>query len=104
MPDPAEQLQRIYLAGFEVDSPERFPGAVSVMKGNCMALLQAPASGLQLIGEPGWRFGTRLGVLIARDGKQFFQNKLDLIEATAERLAELRAFRRELENLLAPTA
>jgi hypothetical protein len=104
MPDPSEQLQKIYLAGFEVDSPERFPGAVSVMKENCMALLRVTPAGLQLIGEPGWRIGTALGVLVGRDGKQFFQNKLQLIEATAERLAELRAFRQELENLLAPTA
>jgi hypothetical protein len=48
--------------------------------------------------------GDALGVLVEKDGKNFFQNKLNVVEATPERLAELDAFRRELENLLAPTA
>jgi hypothetical protein len=89
MPDPAEQLQKIYLAGFELQSFERFPAAVGVVKGNCMIL----------------RLGDDvLGVLVEKDGKRLFQNKLNLLEATPERLAELDAFRQEVENLLAPTA
>ncbi len=104
MPDPAEQLQKIYLAGFELQSLERFPTSVGVVKGNCMVLLQATPMGLQMIGQPGWRLGDVLGVLVEKEGKRFFQNKLSVVEATPERLAELDAFRRELENLLAPTA
>jgi hypothetical protein len=104
MPDPAEQLQKIYLAGFELQSLERFPAAVGVVKGNCIILLQATPSGLQPIGQAGWRFGDALGVLVEKEGKRFFQNKLKLVEATPERLAELDAFKQELENLLAPTA
>ena len=104
MADPAEQLQRIYVAGFEVESPERFPGAVRVAKGNCTALLRAKPGGLELIGEPGWRIGTAHGVLVEKDGKQFFQHKLEFVEATGERLAELRAFGDELGNLLTATS
>jgi hypothetical protein len=104
MPDPAEQLQKIYLAGFELQSFERFPAAVGVVKGNCIVLLQATAAGLQTIGQPGWRLGDVLGVLVEKDGKRFFQNKLNVVEATPERLAELEAFRQEVENLLAPSA
>ena len=106
MPDPAEQLQKIYLAGFELQSLERFPAAVGVVKGNCIVLLHATPTGLQAIGQPGWRLGEGglLGVLVEKDGKRFFQNKLNVVEATPERLAELAAFRREVENLLAPTA
>ena len=104
MPDPAEQLQKIYLAGFELQSLERFPKAVGVVKGNCMVLLQATPTGLQTIGQPGWRLGDAFGVLVEKEGKRFFQNKLSVVEATAERLAELDAFRQEVENLLAPTA
>ncbi len=103
MPDPAKQLQNIYLAGFEVESPEQFPGTVAVVKGNCMALLQATPAGLQMIGAPGWRLGAVLGVLVERGGKRFFQNKLQLVEATAERLAEWHAFGEELQNLLSPS-
>ncbi|MGD0974221.1 MAG: hypothetical protein ABR866_09040 [Candidatus Korobacteraceae bacterium] len=104
MPDPAEQLQKIYLAGFELQSLERFPTAVGVVKGNCMVLLQATPTGLQPIGQPGWRLGDVLGVLVEKEGKRVFQNKLNVVEATPERLAELDTFRQELENLLAPTA
>ena len=105
MPDPAEQLQKIYLAGFELQSFERFPSSVGVVKGNCMVLLQATPAGLQPIGQAGWRLGDDvLGVLVEKDGKRFFQNKLYLLEATPERLAELDAFRQEVENLLAPSA
>jgi hypothetical protein len=104
MPDPAEQLQKIYLAGFELQSLERFPTAVGVVKGNCMVLLQATPTGLQPIGQAGWRLGDVLGVLVEKEGKRVFQNKLNVVEATPERLAELDAFRQELENLLAPTA
>jgi hypothetical protein len=106
MPDPAEQLQKIYLAGFELQSFEQFPTAVAAVKGNCMVLLQATPAGLQSIGQPGWRMGSgdRLGVLVEKEGKRFFQNKLNIVEATPERLAEVDAFRQEVENLLAPRA
>jgi hypothetical protein len=104
MPDPAEQLQKIYLAGFELQSLERFPTAVGVVKGNCMVLLQATPTGLQPVGQAGWRLGDVLGVLVENEGKRVFQNKLNVVEATPERLAELDTFRQELENLLAPTA
>jgi hypothetical protein len=104
MPDPAEQLQKIYLAGFELQSLERFPTAVGVVKGNCMVLLQATPTGLQPVGQAGWRLGDVLGVLVEKEGKRVFQNKLNVVEATPERLAELDTFRQELENLLAPTA
>ncbi len=70
-----------------------------------MVLLQATPAGLQPIGRAGWRLGDDvLGVLVEKDGKRFFQNKLILLEATPERLAELDSFRQEVENLLAPTA
>jgi hypothetical protein len=104
MPDSAEQLQKIYLAGFEIQSLERFPAAVGVLKGNCMALLQATPAGLQLIGEPGWRIGETIGVLVEKADNRVFQNKANMVEATPERLAELDAFRQELLNLLTPRA
>ena len=39
MPDPAEQLQRLYLAGFELQTFDRFPKCVGVVRDNCIALL-----------------------------------------------------------------
>ena len=104
MPDPAEQLQRIYQAGFEVQQLERYPRAVGVVRGNCIALLESAPGGLRLVATPGWRMGDVIGVLVERDGRQVFQNKSNLVEATPERLSELARFRRELEQLLTPVA
>ena len=86
MPDPAKQLEAIYLAGFEIETFERFPNSLGLRKGNCIALVKAAADGLKVVGQPGWRMGELLG------------------DATPERLLELEGFRRELEDLLSPRA
>lgn len=104
MPDPAEQLQRIYLAGFGLRTFERFPRAVGVVRDGCIALLQSTPTGMQMIGTPGWRMGEALGVLVEKGGRQVFQAKSEIVEATPERLEALRRFRGELAELLTPTA
>jgi hypothetical protein len=104
MPDPAEQLQRIYLAGFEIQIFERYPNAVGVLKDGCIALLRSTPSGLEMIGAPGWRMGEVLGVLVEKDGKQVFQAKSELVEATPQRLEALRTFKEDLDQLLTATA
>jgi hypothetical protein len=101
--DSAHQLQQIYLAGFEIETRERFPNAVVVIKGNCAALLQATPNGLTMIGTPGWRMGELMGVLTEVGGRKVFQSKSEIVEATAERLAELQAFREELQRHLTVT-
>ncbi len=102
--DPSEQLQKIYLAGFELQTFDRFPKAIGVMKGNCIALLTATPMGLTMIGAPGWKMGEVLGVLTEVQGRRVFQAKSEIVEATPERLQELEHFREELNQLLAPTA
>ena len=100
MPDPAEQLQRIYLAGFQLETFERFPRAIGVVRDNVIALLEATPEGLRMIGTPGWRMGEAMGVLIEMGGRQVFQHKSEVIEATPERLATVRRVREELDALL----
>jgi len=104
MPDPAEQLQRIYLAGFEVQTFARYPRAVGIIRDNVIALLETSSSGLRLIGEPGWRMGEVMGVLVNENGRQLFRAKQEVVEATPERLEALRRFREDLDRLLMPTA
>ena len=53
-----------------------------------------------MMGTPGWRMGEAIGVLVERDGRQVFQAKQEIVEATADRLDALRRFRTELEELL----
>jgi hypothetical protein len=104
MPDPAEQLQQLYLAGFELQTFDRYPNSVGVLRDGCIALLRATPAGLQMIGTPGWRMGEVLGVLVERDGRQIFQAKAESLDATPERLDLLRKFRDHLNQLLNPTA
>ena len=100
MPDSAGQLQRLYLAGFELQSFERFPKCVGVVRDDCVALLVPGVDGLQILGTPGWRMGEVMGVLTEREGRQVFQAKSEMVEATPERLEALRKFRDELTGWL----
>lgn len=104
MPNPEHRLQAIYLAGFEIETFDRFPNMVGLVKGNCIALVQPTAEGLKLIGQPGWHMGEVLGVLVERNGRRVFQAKSELVEATAERLGELENFCLELKGLMSPQA
>jgi hypothetical protein len=100
MPDSAEQLQRVYLAGFELQTFERYPKCIGVVRDNCVALLVPGVDGLQILGTPGWRMGEVMGVLTEREGRKVFQAKTEIVEATPERLALLQRFRQELAELL----
>jgi hypothetical protein len=98
--DPAEQLQRIYLAGFEIETFDRFPKCIGVVRDNCIAMLVPGINGLQILGTPGWRMGEAIGVLVEREGRQVFQAKQLIVEATPERLQTLSRFRDDLDALL----
>src|SRR5438105_14748925 len=99
-PDPAEQLQRLYLAGFDLQTFDRFPKCVGVIRDNCIALLVPGVDGLQVLGTPGWRMGEVLGVLVEKDGRQVFQVKDETVEATPERLEAPEHLRADLGRLL----
>jgi hypothetical protein len=99
--DPAEQLQRIYLAGFELQTFDRFPKCIGVSRDGCIALLVPGVAGLQILGTPGWKMGEAIGVLVEKDGPQVFQYKQELVEATTERLRLLERFKGDLKDLLA---
>jgi hypothetical protein len=100
MPDPAEQLQQIYVAGFELKVFDRFPKCVGVVRDQCVALLVPGVTGLQMLGTPGWDMGEAIGVLVETGGRWVFQAKQEIVEATPERLEALRLFRQDLVRLL----
>jgi hypothetical protein len=102
MPDPAEQLQQIYVAGFELKVFDRFPKCVGVVRANCIALVVPSVDGLQMLGTPGWLMGEALGVLVETGGRPVFQAKQEIVEATPDRLEALRRFREDLMQLLRP--
>lgn len=98
--DPTEQLQRIYVAGFELQTFDRYPKCIGVIRDNCIALLVPGVDGLQILGTPGWRMGEVMGVLTERQGAKVFQAKSEIVEATPERLECLAKFRDDLVGLL----
>jgi len=98
--DLAEQLQRIYLAGFEMHTFPQFPKCVGVVRDGCIALLIPGVDGMQILGSPGWHMGDSIGVLIEQNGRKVFQNKDLIVEATPERLDALRRFTADLNALL----
>ncbi len=100
MPDPAEQLQRLYLDGFDLQTFDRFPKCVGVVRDGCIAMLVPSTDGLQMLGTPGWRMGEAIGVLVETGGRQVFQAKHETLEATPERLESLSRFRADLRGLL----
>jgi hypothetical protein len=98
--DSAEQLQRLYLAGFELQTFDRYPKCVGVIRDQCIALLVPGVDGAQILGTPGWRMGGVIGVLTEIQGRKVFQAKTEIVEATAERLAALERFREDLKQIL----
>jgi hypothetical protein len=103
MPDAAEQLQKLYVEGFELQTFERYPACIGVLRDGCIALLRATPGGLEMIGTPGWRMGEVMGVLVERDGQKVFQAKSETVDATQERLESLQRFQSDLKALLLPT-
>jgi hypothetical protein len=103
MPDSAEQLQTLYLAGFELQTFDRFPKAIGVLRDNCIVFLVPGPEGLQILGNAGWRMGESLGPLVERAGKQVFVHKQEVVEATPERIAALERFTHDLKRILRDT-
>ena len=86
-------LQRLYLAGFDLQTFDRFPKAIGVLRDNCIAfLVPGGPEGLQILGNVGWRMGESLGPLVEREGRKVFLHKQEILEATPERIATLERF------------
>ncbi|HEY6273471.1 MAG TPA: hypothetical protein VIX19_15940 [Terriglobales bacterium] len=100
MPDPAEQLQKLYIAGFELQTFDRFPKAIGVLRDQCIVFLVPGPEGLQTLGNAGWRMGESLGPLVERDGRKVFLHKGETVEATEERIAVLERFKADLTAVL----
>lgn len=100
MPDSAEQLQNLYLAGFELQTFDRFPKAIGVLRDGCIAFLVPGPDGLQVLGNVGWRMGESLGPLVERNGRKVFVHKQEVIEATEGMIKLLKKFQADLRAIL----
>lgn len=100
---PEEQLQNLYAAGFDLQTYDRFPKAIGVLRDNCIAFLVPGPDGLQILGNVGWRMGESLGPLVERGGRKVFVHKQETLEATPQMIATLDRFRADLKRLLRGT-
>jgi hypothetical protein len=96
-------LQRLISKEFEIVAFPLYANVVGVRKGSCAALLDPITNnGFRLFGEPCVLLDGNLTVRITEKDKSWFVWKKQRLEATPERLAELRTFVEELNLLLEP--
>jgi hypothetical protein len=96
-------LERLVAKEFILVAFPLYANAVGVRKGSCAALLDPIANGgFRVFGEPCFLLDGNLTVRIAEKGMAWFVWKKQRLEATAERLSELKSFVTELKLLLEP--
>jgi hypothetical protein len=96
-------LQRLIAKEFAIVAFPLYANAVGVRKGSCAALLDPIANGgFRLFGEPCILLDGNLTVRITDKKKTWFVWKKQRLEATPERLSELKTFVAELNLSLEP--
>lgn len=98
----AARLERLHESGFEIVAFPMYASHVGLRKGNCVALVEpVAAGGFKLLGLPTILMGGNFSVRVTKDGRDWFVWKQERLEATAERVAELNAFAKDLEREIA---
>jgi hypothetical protein len=98
-------LERLVSKEFNLVAFPLYANAVGVRKGSCAALLDPiPGGKFRIYGEPCFLLEGNLTVRITEKGKMWFVWKKQRLEATAERMRELKTFVDELKFLLKPHA
>ena len=96
-------LQHLIAKEFAIVAFPLYANAVGVRKGSCAALLDPIANGgFRLLGEPCVLLEGNLTVRIKEKEKTWFVWKKQRVEATPERLFELKSFVAELKLSLDP--
>ncbi len=96
-PQQTAILEKLLAKGFAFASFPLYPNYIGVKKGNCAALL-APVEqhALRMFGEACYLVDGQLGVRVTRGAQKLYVWKKKELAVTAEREAELVAFRQEL--------
>lgn len=94
-------MERLFEAGFRPIAIPPYESALCIRRGECAAVLSpVPNGGLRLLAPPTYLVGGNLSVRLKRGGGEVFVWKKAELPATAERLAELDSFRREITEIL----
>lgn len=96
-----QTMERLFEAGFRPIAIPPYESVLCVRRGECVAVLApVPNGGLKLFAPPTYLVGGNLSVRLKRgEGEVFVWKKAEL-PATAERLAELDSFRRDVTEIL----
>lgn len=94
-------VERLFAAGFRPIAIPPYENALCVRRGECVAVLTpVPNGGLRSLAPPSYLVAGNISVRLKRGNGEVFVWKKNEIDATAERLAELAAFREDLTKIL----
>ena len=101
LPRQITTLERLVAAGFRPIAIPPYESALCMRKGECAVVLApVPNAGLKVLAPASYLVDGNFGVRLKRGGGEVFVWKKSAVAATAERLEELAAFRRELMEIL----
>jgi hypothetical protein len=100
-PQQMKTVERLFAAGFRPIAIALYENALCMRRGECAAVLTpVPGGGLRLLAPPSYLVAGNISVRLKRGKGEVFVWKKNEVEATAERLAELATFRRDLAEIL----
>lgn len=103
-PQQMQVMERLFAAGFRPIAIPPYESALCMKKGNCAAVLApVPNGGLKLLAPPSYMVDGNLSVKLKRGPGEVFVWKKKEVPATAEKINELEAFRKVLNEILEPT-
>jgi hypothetical protein len=94
-------MKRLFEAGFRPIAIPPYESALCLRRGECAAVL-APVegAGFRILAPASFLVDGKFGVLLNRNGKEVFVFKQHELEATTERLRELKEFQEKLDEVL----
>jgi len=100
-PQQMQVLERLFAAGFRPIAIPPHESALCMRRGDCAVVL-APVTngGLRVLAPPSFLIDGHLSVRIKRLRGEVFVWKQTEVAASAEKLVELEAFRREVSEIL----
>jgi hypothetical protein len=100
-PQQMKTLERLFEAGFRPIAIPPYESALCLRRGECVGVLSpVEGAGFRLLAPPAYLVEGKMGVRLKRATGDAFVWKKNEIQATAERLAELELFRKELTEFL----
>lgn len=103
-PQQVAVLERLRDSGYTLVAFPMYAQHVGVRRGDCAALLAPAGERMKIYGEACWLVNGNMSVRVRRPessgAREWFVWKKQQVEATGERLAELKSFRAELERAL----